>query len=176
MARKDLLRLGANVSDQLRTLRNDTPGGLSVVRKLSAESTWTRGHATRIASSKDSPVISSSGLTGSLDLSVTMPGFEQPVKRRFDSSPTALRRRTGRPLFVRRRISTGRAMELICVSNPRSVPACFVSRYSNSTLRIESSSSAAISSLFRLSNPERKQFLRTQSSISSAQFSLLLQQ
>jgi hypothetical protein len=44
MAQKDLLRLGANVSDQLRTLRNDTPGGLSVVRKLSAESTWTRGH------------------------------------------------------------------------------------------------------------------------------------
>jgi hypothetical protein len=53
MARKDLLRLGANVSDQLRTLRNDIPGGLSVVRKLSAESTWTRGHFTRIASSKD---------------------------------------------------------------------------------------------------------------------------
>ena len=53
MTRKDLLRLGANVSDQLRSRRNDTPGGLSVVRKLSAESTWTRGHATRIASSKD---------------------------------------------------------------------------------------------------------------------------
>jgi hypothetical protein len=31
----------------------DTSGGLSVVRKLSAESTWTGGHATRIASSKD---------------------------------------------------------------------------------------------------------------------------
>jgi hypothetical protein len=53
MTRKDLLRLGANVSNQLRSRRNDTPGGLSVVRKLSAESTWTRGHATRIAWSKD---------------------------------------------------------------------------------------------------------------------------
>ena len=123
---------------------------------------------------KISPVISSSGLTGSLDLSVTTPGFKQPVKRRFDSSPSALRRHTGRPLFVRRGISTGRAMEFICVSNPRSVPACFVSRYSNSTMRNESSTSAAISSLFRLGNPERKQFLRMQSSISSARFSLLL--
>ena len=36
MTRKDLLRLGANVSDQLRTRRNDTPGGLSVVRKFRA--------------------------------------------------------------------------------------------------------------------------------------------
>ena len=64
--------------------------------------------------------------------------------------------------------------ELISASNPRSVPACLVGRYSNSTMRVESSTSAVISSLFRLSNPERKQFLRTQSSISSAQFSLLL--
>ena len=53
MTKKDLLRVAASLTAELRDWRAELPGGISVARRLTAESTTTRGHALRLASIRD---------------------------------------------------------------------------------------------------------------------------